>query len=153
MPDTTGTGVTIEQVTRVTDELATALDPLLGQLYGVPDAVDRSLLDAVVGDPANRLLVARDAGTVVGTVTVVLVTSLRGPHARIEDVVVDEQARGRGVGDALTRAALDVAAASGAVMAELTSRPAREAAQRLYRRAGFELVPTNVFRYHFRSGD
>lgn len=145
MPDET---VSIERVTRVTDELTAAFGTLLTQLYNTPTVADRALLEAVVADPANRLLVARDGTELLGTATVILVTSLRGVHARLEDVVVDERARGRGVGGALVHAAVELAASCHAQMVELTSRPFRAAAQRLYRREGFELVDTNVFRYH-----
>jgi ribosomal protein S18 acetylase RimI-like enzyme len=70
-----------------------------------------------------------------------------GVRAWIEDVVVDQSARGRGVGEALSRRALELAAQAGARTVELTSRPSREAANRLYRRLGFEARETNVYRY------
>ena len=68
-------------------------------------------------------------------------------RAWIEDVVVDEAARGQGVGEALNRAALERAATAGARTVDLTSRPSREAANRLYQRLGFEPRETNVYRY------
>ena len=60
-----------------------------------------------------------------------------GRRAWIEDVVVDSAQRGKGVGEALTREALRVAQAAGATTVDLTSRPSREAANRLYQRIGF----------------
>ena len=80
-------------------------------------------------------------------VTFPLATGLR---ARIEDVVVDEGARGQGVGTALTTAALSLAERQGAPGVDLTSRPSRVAANRLYRRLGFELPEVNVYRYRPR---
>jgi ribosomal protein S18 acetylase RimI-like enzyme len=68
-------------------------------------------------------------------------------RAWIEDVVVDGDARGRGVGEALNRRALDLARSLGAKTVDLTSRPSREAANRLYQRIGFEPRETNVYRY------
>jgi ribosomal protein S18 acetylase RimI-like enzyme len=68
-------------------------------------------------------------------------------RAWIEDVVVDESARGRGVGEALNREALDRARGLGAKTVDLTSRPSREAANRLYQRLGFEPRETNIYRY------
>ena len=68
-------------------------------------------------------------------------------RAWIEDVVVDEAARGRGVGEALNRKALELAKESGARTVDLTSRPSREAANRLYKRLGFKPRETNVYRY------
>jgi ribosomal protein S18 acetylase RimI-like enzyme len=70
---------------------------------------------------------------------------------RSEDVVVDEKARGRGIGEALTRAALERAQQMGAKVVELTSRPSREAANRLYRRIGFVQPETNLYRYYFKD--
>ena len=69
-----------------------------------------------------------------------------GIRAWIEDVVVDAEARGRGVGEALTREAVRVAGTHGARTVDLTSRPSREAANRLYQRLGFERRDTNVYR-------
>jgi len=60
---------------------------------------------------------------------------------------VDAAARGKGAGEALSREALLVAALRGARTVELTSKPSREAANRLYRRLGFELRETNVYRF------
>jgi ribosomal protein S18 acetylase RimI-like enzyme len=76
-----------------------------------------------------------------------------GVRAWIEDVAVDTEARGKGIGEALTREAVRLAAARGARTIELTSRPSREAANRLYRRLGFELRETNVYRYTISSGE
>jgi ribosomal protein S18 acetylase RimI-like enzyme len=79
--------------------------------------------------------------------TLALFTIPTGTRAIIEDVVVDGAARGQGVGEALVRAAIDVAAAAGARTVDLTSRPEREDANRLYLRLGFERRATNVYRY------
>jgi ribosomal protein S18 acetylase RimI-like enzyme len=68
-----------------------------------------------------------------------------GLRARVEDVVVDGAARGRGVGEAMTRAALELAESAGVRAVELTSHPSREAANRLYPRLGFERRETNVY--------
>jgi ribosomal protein S18 acetylase RimI-like enzyme len=94
------------------------------------------------------LFVARDgSGAVVGSLTLALFRVPTGVRAWIEDVVVDEAARGSGAGAALVAAALDRAAAAGARTVDLTSRPSREAANRLYRRVGFVERVTNVYRY------
>ncbi len=107
----------------------------------------------MVAASGTHLLVARAApdsaagGPIVGTLTLVVFRIPTGLRAWIEDVVVDESVRGRGVGEALTLAAIDLAAAAGARTVDLTSRPSREAANRLYRRLGFEQRDTNVYRY------
>ena len=70
-----------------------------------------------------------------------------GVRAWIEDVVVDSEARGHGVGEALNMAAIAEARSRGAITVELTSRPSREAANRLYQRIGFVQRETNIYRY------
>ena len=104
----------------------------------------------IVDSAASVLLVARDpeaGGSIVGSLTLVLFRIPTGVRAWIEDVVVDGEARGRGVGAALNLAALDRARAAGAKTVDLTSRPSREAANRLYQRIGFVPRETNVYRH------
>jgi ribosomal protein S18 acetylase RimI-like enzyme len=139
--------VEIEVLAEVTDEVVDAFARLLPQLSASADPVDRVGLHRVVTGPANTVLVARSGGAIVGTLTLVVVSLLTGVRAHIEDVVVDSSARGRGVGAALTNAAAELARQRGARSVELTSRPSREAANRLYRRLGFQLRDTNVYRY------
>jgi ribosomal protein S18 acetylase RimI-like enzyme len=103
-------------------------------------------LAALLADPATTLLIARDGGNIVGTATVVVYTTPAWVKARIEDVVVDEAARGRGVGEAIVNQCLNVARKRGARVVELQSARRREAANRLYPRLGFEKRESNVFR-------
>ncbi len=101
-----------------------------------------------MGSPATVLFVAREAdGPILGSLTLALFRIPTGLRAWIEDVVVDEAARGKGVGAALNEAALDHARAVGARTVDLTSRPSREAANRLYQRLGFVERDTNVYRF------
>jgi ribosomal protein S18 acetylase RimI-like enzyme len=93
------------------------------------------------------LFVARERGEIIGTLSLALFRIPTGLRAWIEDVIVDSAARGKGVGEALNRAAIDHAAKAGARTIDLTSRPSREAANRLYQRIGFKLRETNVYRY------
>ena len=131
----------------VTDELVEAFVRLTPQLSrSSPPPTEDELVQIVASD-ATHLLVARDGDTIVGSLTLVLFRIPTGLRAWIEDVVVDGGARGKGVGEALNRHALDVAAERGARSVDLTSRPSREAANRLYRRLGFEPRETNVYRY------
>ena len=55
--------------------------------------------------------------------------------------------RGRGVGEALSLHAVERARALDAKTVDLTSRPSREAANRLYQRIGFVQRDTNVYRF------
>ena len=137
--------MTIDRVTEPDEALVDALARLLPQLS--PGRPGPSLLELaeIAGAPGTNLLVARDGDAVLGTLTLLLYRLPTGIRGWIHDVVVDEAARGRGVGEALTREALSLAEASGARTVHLTSRPDREAANRLYERVGFERHPTNVY--------
>ena len=138
----------VEQPTEVTLELTAAFQRLVPQLSRSSPPPDADELAEMIASPATTLLMARGAdGTYVGSLTLVMFRIPTGIRAWIEDVVVDEEARGQGVGEALTRAALAKAAGAGARTVDLTSRPSREAANRLYRRIGFEARDTNVYRY------
>ncbi len=130
-----------------TDDVA-AFARLVPQLSRSSPPPTQAELREIVATPGNVVLVARDGdGTVLGALTLVTFRIPTGMRAWIEDVVVDEAARGRGVGDALNRAALDAARQRGCKTVDLTSRPSREAANRLYQRLGFEPRETNVYRF------
>jgi len=137
----------IEIVTEVTDELVEAFGRLIPQLSSSSPPPDRDALGAIVDAPDSALFVARVDGTIVGSLTLACYRIPTGLKAWIEDVVVDDAARGHGVGETLSRAALDEARRRGAKDVSLTSRPSREAANRLYQRIGFEARATNVYRY------
>jgi ribosomal protein S18 acetylase RimI-like enzyme len=130
----------------VDDALVAAFARLLPQLSKSPPP-DRDALAAIVAQPGCRLLVAREAGEIVGTLTLTLYRIPTGMQARIDDVVVDDTLRGHGIGERLSRHAIELARAAGAKAITLTSRASREAANRLYVRLGFQPVETNVYRY------
>lgn len=135
----------IEVVDSVSSELVDAVAGLLPQLSSASPP-SRDELQTIVDSTATSLLVARDGDSVLGTLTLAVFRIPSGVRAWIEDVVVDESARGRGIGEALTMRAVEIARDAGARSVELTSRPTREAANRLYRRLGFEERETNVLR-------
>jgi ribosomal protein S18 acetylase RimI-like enzyme len=139
--------VTIEIVSEVTDELVSAFVTLIPQLSSSNPPPSAAELAEIVGDPGSVLFLARAEARVVGSLTLATFRIPTGLRAWIEDVVVDGEARGMGVGDLLNRAALDEARRRGATTVDLTSRPSREAANRLYQRLGFKLRTTNVYRY------
>jgi ribosomal protein S18 acetylase RimI-like enzyme len=130
-------------------EVAAAVAGLLPLLSRSATAPTQGEIYEIAGSPATTLFVARDGagGPIVGTLTLALFRIPTGVRAWIEDVIVSESVRGRGCGEELTRVALDHARAAGARTVELTSRPSREAANRLYRRMGFQARETNVYRY------
>jgi GNAT superfamily N-acetyltransferase len=138
--------VRIETVTEATSEVHAALAHLLPQLNSKLPVPSMERLQALVADPAATLLLAKEGGDIVGTTTVIVYTTPFWIKARLDEVVVDQEARGKGVGAALVSAALDVARQKGAQVAELQSGVEREAANRLYPRMGFELRKSNLYR-------
>ena len=140
--------ILVEEATAVTPELVAAFRQLTPQLSRSAPAPGGSELVEIVRSPATILLMARDSDKgLVGSLTLVLFRIPTGVRAWIEDVVVDEASRGRGVAEILCREALNRASAAGARTVDLTSRPSRESANRLYHRLGFVLRETNVYRW------
>jgi ribosomal protein S18 acetylase RimI-like enzyme len=137
----------IAAATEASDELAQAFARLIPQLSATAVPPDRKALAEIIAAPCNTLLIARDGGKIVGTLTLVVFRIPTAVRAWIEDVVVDESARGRGAGDALTAEAVRIARERGARTIDLTSRRSREAARKLYEKAGFAVRDTTVFRY------
>ena len=142
------------RVREVTDvEEAEALVPafarLIPQLSRSAPPPDVAVLQEIVEARATHLLLAEDPSTdeVLGSLTLCVFRIPTGVRAWIEDVVVDDAARGRGVGEALNLFAIDLAAELGCRTVDLTSRPSREAANRLYQRIGFTARETNVYRF------
>jgi ribosomal protein S18 acetylase RimI-like enzyme len=139
--------VTIEIAAAVDDELMAAFDDLIPQLSSSSPPPSRELLADLVDGADTVLFLARVDGAIVGSLTLAFYRIPTGMKAWIEDVVVDDAVRGHGVGRLLNDAALDEARRRGAKNVSLTSRPSREAANRLYQRIGFSLYETNVYRY------
>jgi ribosomal protein S18 acetylase RimI-like enzyme len=144
--------IAVEAAASVDDDLVTAAGRLIPQLSSSSPAPSREALARIVDSPGAALFVARDDGRVVGMLTLVVFEIPTAVRAWIEDVVVDETARGQGVAASLVQAALDRAEAQGARTVDLTSRPDREAANRLYLRMGFEARATNVYRRTLGTG-
>jgi len=127
--------VEISIADRASSGLIEALGRLLPQLSSSAPPMTLQALTRILDAPSNLLLIARDPqvnGRIVGTLTLVVFPIPTAIRAWIEDVVVDESARGRGAGEALVRAAVKLAAERGAKTLDLTSRSSRRAAHRLY---------------------
>ncbi len=142
--------ILVERERGVSDDLMRALDRLLPQLSPAYRAPSRQGVERMLAADGTFLFVARNparGGEIVGTLTLVVFRVPSGARAWIEDVVVDAGVRGRGVGEALSRAALEQAAIMEAPAVDLTSRPARVEANRLYGRLGFVRRETNLLRY------
>jgi ribosomal protein S18 acetylase RimI-like enzyme len=142
-----GMSVVVERATAVSPELISAFELLIPQLSSSNPPPTANELQEIVSSEASVLFVARVDGKIAGSLTLATFRIPTGLRAWIEDVVVDGSARGHGVGEALNLAAIEEARARGAVTVDLTSRPSREAANRLYQRLGFVQRETNVYRY------
>jgi len=130
----------------IDQNVVSAFARLIPQLSSSNPAPDAAALQRIVDHDATTLFLAHLDGLIVGSLTLAVFPIPTGVRAWIEDVVVDEKARGHGVGEALNRAALERARSLGAITVDLTSRPSREAANRLYKRLGFVERETNVYR-------
>lgn len=141
------TGVNIQPITAVTTSEAEELAELVRQLSTSAQPLGIETLESIVSHDAMTLFVARRNGRIVGMLSLACFPTPTGVRAWIEDVVTSEAARGAGVGSALVQAALYRAREQSARTVDLTSRPSREAANRLYVRLGFTLRESNVYRY------
>ncbi|MGW3497369.1 GNAT family N-acetyltransferase [Streptomyces sp. NPDC001020] len=139
--------IRVEIIRETSQQLIDAFNRLLPQLSSTAEPLDHDTIDRVVACDANTVLVARTSDAIVGTLTLVLLPLPSGMRARVEDVVVDRTARGRGIAGLLTREALRIAQEAGALTVDLTSRPDREAANRLYVRLGFKARQSTVYRF------
>jgi ribosomal protein S18 acetylase RimI-like enzyme len=139
--------VQVEIAKRVDNDLVVAFQRLTPQLSKSNPAPSKEQLESIVASDSSHVLVARVDGVIVGSLTLVIFHIPTGIRAWIEDVVVDADARGKGVGEALNTFALAEAKRQGSITVDLTSRPSREAANRLYQRLGFKERETNVYRF------
>jgi ribosomal protein S18 acetylase RimI-like enzyme len=144
--------VDVQEIREATDEVVSAFRRLLPQLSRSAAPLDRPAVDRMVSHDANTVFVARVDGAIVGMLTLVMVPIPSGLRARIEDVVVDSDARGRGVATALTVAAMEAAQVAKARTVDLTSRPERDSAGRLYERLGFRERDSRVYRLEREAG-
>jgi ribosomal protein S18 acetylase RimI-like enzyme len=141
-----------EEATSATDELIAALARLVPQLTSKSRPPDRDQLESLLHSGSSTLLMARfpdSKGQIVGVACLGVYRVLTGLRAVIEDVVVDESVRGKGIGEALVHRLLDLARSKGVRGVSLTSNTNRRAANRLYVRIGFMPGATNLYYYKF----
>lgn len=147
--------MSIEIVSTSSAELVSAMERLIPQLSRSSAPLDATACERLVSQPGVFLFTFRSdtpnsdgEQPILGMLTLVTFEIPTGIRAWIEDVVVDNEARGQGAGQALVEAAIAHANALGARTVDLTSRPSREAANRLYQRCGFIQRETNIYRYN-----
>ena len=142
--------IKIFEITEMSQKVYDAFERLLPQLSSSAKIPTWEVLEDLINSKAGIVLAAVDdedpEGTILGTMTLVVFRIPTGVRAWVEDVVVDKEARGKGIGEKLIRTSIERAKAEGAKTIDLTSRPSRVEAHRLYKRCGFEMRETCVFR-------
>ena len=139
--------IEVKEIVKVDDKLIEAMKRLVPQLSNSSSPPDRFALEGIVASDSSILLAAFIDGEIVGSLTLVIFSIPTGKRAWIEDVVVDEKCRNKGVGEVLNKDAINIARQRGVKTVDLTSRPSRQSANRLYNRLGFIQRETNIYRF------
>lgn len=143
----------IERLTHIDEHIVDAFRRLMPQLTSRRTDSSLATLERVISSEETHLFVAIDEEKIIGTLTLLFYQIPSGRKAWIEDVIVDQQVRGKGVGTALMWHALQIARSQGAEKVDLTSHPDRKAANKLYQKMGFRFRESNVYRYEFAQDD
>ena len=139
--------MTVERLLAYSDAFMTALKILMPQLTRFSPIPQEEEIIALLENPNTSIWIAKDDDErIVGMLTLVIYRTPTGVHAWIEDVIVDEASRGKGLGKLLTSTAIEYAEQKHAKAISLTSRPERIVANQLYQKMGFELINTNLYR-------
>lgn len=139
--------IKITEIEHCNEQLVEAFARLAPQLSADAPLPTAERLQRIISSPTSHLLAATtDDGTIAGVLTLVFFDIPTYCKAWIEDVITDSEYRGQGIGRALVERAMEMAHEYGVDGIYLTSRPSREVARALYRKIGFEEVPTTVFR-------
>jgi ribosomal protein S18 acetylase RimI-like enzyme len=139
--------IEISEIQQADEAVLTSVNRLLPQLSKSAKLIDIKQLNRLTESECTRLYFAKEGTEVLGMLSLVVFPIPTGIKAWIEDVVVDERARGKGVGKALMKKALAEAGNLGTKSIDLTSRPSRETANKLYQSIGYQERETNVYRY------
>ena len=139
--------IEIAELNEADEDPLAAINRLLPQLSGSVRPISLERLGELADSGATRIYLAKEGSVVLGMLSLVVFSIPTGTKAWVEDVVVDGQARGKGVGKSLVRHALEEASRLKAKAVDLTSRPSREVANLLYQSLGFEVRQTNVYRH------
>jgi ribosomal protein S18 acetylase RimI-like enzyme len=143
------TSLKIEVAKHSSPTLLRAVTSLLPQLTSSGRTMTAAELNTMIASPHSTLFVAKDEDRIVGMISLAVVQMPTGLRSYLEDLVIDSSYRQRGAATALLQAAIGLARSSGARTLDMTSRPSRAGAIRLYERVGFQRRDTNAFRYSF----
>ena len=138
----------IKEITRFNERTFEAVSRLLPQLSSDAEILTRKYFKSILASESIHFFIAElDKGQIVGMLTIAVYRTPSGIKVWIEDVVVDEVHRGKGIGKELMLAAIDYSKSLGSKDIRLTSRPSRIAANELYLKLGFKKYETNFYRY------
>ena len=140
----------IIEVKQYSDRVKAAMDRLIPQLSPIQVPPSKQELSEIIESPSTILLIAEKKKKIIGSLTLIFFRTPTGLKTRIEDVIVDQESRGEGVGESLVRYAIHLLKETDAKSVDLTSGSSRESANRLYRKIGFEQRETNVYRYNLK---
>ena len=133
-------------IEKYSETVLSGINNLLPGLSSSAKSLDEDALKKILDNPAVHVLIAEENSACLGTLSLVVFPITTGIRARVEDVVVCESARGKGVGKMLIKHAIELAKSLGAKTIDLTSRPSKTAANNLYKNVGFEARETSVYR-------
>jgi ribosomal protein S18 acetylase RimI-like enzyme len=141
------------EVTQLADadiETVQALGQLLGQVSSGAAPLTAERVGDVLRTPSTSILIARLNGKIVGMALLATMRTLARDTGYVEEVVVDQDARGQHVGTALMKGLLDLAVDKRLQFVDLTSRPSRDIANSMYQHLGFRLRQTNCYRHDLK---
>jgi ribosomal protein S18 acetylase RimI-like enzyme len=141
----------IKKINRFSTRVFEAVLRLLPQVASKGDLPTKQYFKSIFTSENIHFFIAElDDKQIAGMLTIGTYLTPSGAKAWIEDVVVDETQRGKGIGKELMLFAINYLKALGAESVALTSRPSRLAANRLYQKIGFIQYETNVYKYLLR---
>jgi ribosomal protein S18 acetylase RimI-like enzyme len=138
--------MTIERLNQVNEKVLKDMNMLVLQLSSRGYQMDIAQLNSVIKDKNNIVTVVLDDGHIVGMITLVIIHQVTGNKGYLEDLVIDEKYRGKGLGEKLVTEAISIARKSNIESVELKSETHRIAANKLYQKLGFELKEANVYK-------
>ena len=142
--------IRIEELQRVTQKSLKEINALLPQLSKTPKLLSLKLLEIITKDKNTCLVVAKDGSRIVGMGSLVVFLTPHSRRARIEDVVVDKSYRGKGIGEKISKELISLAKKKKVKSIELSSRPSRAVANKLYKKLGFKQKETNAYSLSFK---
>ena len=141
----------INEIKIATPELHTQILNLLKQLTNKDFQFTYDDFNSIVNSEHSVLIGAFEENILVGILTLAIVQIPTSKNGRIEDVVVDEKFRGKGIGEKLSLEAIRVGQELKLSKLFLTSNPKRIEANKLYQKIGFQLGTTNSYFYEINK--